>query len=55
MTLISWILIAFFATVTIRIIPIYQEYFGVKIDLIGHFQLEINVNPKETERLDDNK
>ncbi|MDQ7073377.1 MAG: DUF4845 domain-containing protein [Gammaproteobacteria bacterium] len=34
MTLISWVLvlgiIAFFATIAIRLIPMYQEYFGVK-------------------------
>lgn len=34
MTLISWIIIlgiiAFFVTVALRIIPMYQEYFGVK-------------------------
>ncbi len=34
MTLISWVIvlgvIAFFATIAIRLIPMYQEYFGVK-------------------------
>lgn len=34
MTLISWVIvlgvIAFFATIALRLIPMYQEYFGVK-------------------------
>ncbi|MDC9724418.1 MAG: DUF4845 domain-containing protein [Gammaproteobacteria bacterium] len=47
MTLISWVIvlgiIAFFATVTIRIVPMYQEYFGV-VGILDNMAVEIKNN-----------
>jgi len=47
MTLISWVIvlgvIAFFATVVIRLLPMYQEYFGV-VNIIDNMATEIKDN-----------
>lgn len=47
MTLISWVivlgLIAFFATLTMRLFPMYQEYFAVKQVMAG-MEKEITAN-----------
>jgi len=47
MTLISWVIvlgvIAFFATVVIRLLPMYQEYFGV-VRIIDNMAIEIKDN-----------
>ena len=47
MTLISWVIvlgvIAFFATVVIRILPMYQEYFGV-VKILDNMAIELKDN-----------
>jgi hypothetical protein len=47
MTLISWIvvlgMIAFFATVVMRILPMYQEYFGV-VQIMNSMEIELKQN-----------
>ena len=47
MTLISWILvlgiIAFFATVVMRLLPMYQEYYGV-VQIMDGMEVEIKNN-----------
>ena len=47
MTLISWVIvlgvIAFFATVVIRILPMYQEYFGV-VRILDNMAIELEDN-----------
>lgn len=47
MTLISWVivlaLIAFFATMAIRLVPMYQEYMGV-VKIMGSMKTELRDN-----------
>jgi len=47
MTLISWILvlgiIAFFATVVMRLLPMYQEYYGV-VQIMESMEAELKTN-----------
>lgn len=47
MTLISWVIvlgvIAFFATVVMRILPMYQEYFGV-VQIMESMKVELKQN-----------
>ncbi|NQY26606.1 MAG: DUF4845 domain-containing protein [Piscirickettsiaceae bacterium] len=47
MTLISWIfvlgIIAFFATVVMRLLPMYQEYYGV-VQIMDGMEVEIKNN-----------
>ncbi len=47
MTLISWVIvlgvIAFFATIVIRILPMYQEYFGV-VRILDNMAIELKDN-----------
>ncbi|MCB2426157.1 DUF4845 domain-containing protein [Methylophaga pinxianii] len=54
MTLISWVIvlaiIAFFATITMRLVPMYQEYYGV-LQIMKSMETELKNNKLTNEQV----